>query len=377
MTLEPAAALDAPALLFVGSDARVTPAADVARAGHRTLDIDALSGDALAKASVVIVDIDLADAAARERLRAAIGRLQRRPPLVFAVDRGASLHLQATQANALGASTIIKRPVNAEGIRLALVELGLGPHLPEPAPRPRAESHPGWGSMAAAHQLISASFTALSTGGPLNLKQAESASRDLFSGIGQAGLHDWLDMVRAHHAGTFQHCLLVTGAVVAFVEQADLPEQAKSDLSVAALLHDIGKAEIPNAILDKPGKLTAAEFTLVQRHPRIGADYLKKNTELRAEIIDPVLHHHEFLDGSGYPDRLRGAQIPLTTRIMTVCDIYGALVEERPYKQQSTPAEALYVLIGMAQDGKVDLAVVRKLAVALGTALPGAMPQGR
>ncbi len=184
-------------------------------------------------------------------------------------------------------------------------------------------------------------------------------------------------MVRAHHAGTFQHCLLETGAEEAIVEQADLPEQAKSDLSVAALLHDIGKAEIPNAILDKPGKLTVAEFTLVQRHPRIGADYLKKNTELRAEIIEPVLHHHEFLDGSGYPDRLRGAQIPLTTRIMTACDIYGALVEERPYKQQSTPAEALYVLIGMAQDGKVDLAVVRKLAVALGTALPGALPQGR
>ena len=362
-----------PRLVFVGSDVRVTPAADAAREGHRVVALEALASEALAGEAAVIVDIDLGDAGAREKLRAAIARLKRHPPLIFAVDRGPHLHLQATQANALGATTVIKRPVNAEGIAVALAELGIGNAPAKPAHRTRREEA-GSASIAAAHQLIGASFTALSTGGALDVKQAETASRELFSGVGQAGLQGWLDAVRAHHVGTFQHCLLVTGAVVAYVAHVDLPDAMRNDLSVAALLHDIGKAEIPNAILDKPGKLTAAEFALVQRHPRIGADYLKQTTDLGPEIIEPVLHHHEFLDGSGYPDGLRGAQIPLTTRIMTVCDIYGALVEDRPYKKPSTPAEALYVLIGMAQRGKVDFDVVRKLATALGTALPGVMP---
>ena len=177
--------------------------------------------------------------------------------------------------------------------------------------------------------------------------------------------------MRAHHAGTFQHCLLVTGAVVAYVNHADVSPEARTELALSALLHDIGKAEIPNAILDKPSALTPAEFAIVQRHPRIGADYLRQHTGLSASIIEPVLHHHEFLDGSGYPDRLKGAEISPATRIMTVCDIYGALVEARAYKSANTPAEALYVLIGMAQKGKVDFAVVRRLAAALGVALPG------
>ena len=364
-----------PKLVFVGSDTRVTPAADAAREGHRVVDLEALGAGVFAGATAAIIDIDLGDAPARQKLRSAIGSLRQHPPLIFAVDRGPALHLQATQANALGASTVIKRPVNAEGIRAALVDLGLGEQPPRPVAQPR-RPEAGWSSIAAAHQLIGASFTALSSGGRLDIAEAESASRELFSGIGQAGLQGWLEIVRAHHAGTFQHCLLVTGAVVAYVAHVEMSDQMQRDLSVAALLHDIGKAEIPNAILDKPGKLTAAEFALVQRHPRIGADYLRQNTSLRPEIIEPVLHHHEFLDGSGYPDRLAGAQIPLTTRIMTVCDIYGALVEERSYKKPSTPAEALYVLIGMAQAGKVDFGVVRKLATALGVDLPAMARQG-
>ena len=359
-----------PTILFVGAPSQVTPAAESARETRAAIDIAAVTAEALATADLVVVDIDLADAGSRERLRTALARMKRPPLLVFAVDRGAHFHLQQTQANALGASAVIRRPLNRDGIDEALAELGVH-RLPEARRERRSGPRPELKSIAAAHHLIGASFTALSTGGRLDMEEAAAASRDLLAGVGQSGLHAWLDTVRAHHAGTFQHCLLVTGAVVAYVNHADVSPEARTELALSALLHDIGKAEIPNAILDKPSALTPAEFAIVQRHPRIGADYLRQHTGLSASIIEPVLHHHEFLDGSSYPDRLKGAEISPATRIMTVCDIYGALVEARAYKSANTPAEALYVLIGMAQKGKVDFAVVRRLAAALGVALPG------
>jgi putative nucleotidyltransferase with HDIG domain len=353
-------------IVFVFSPNLSTPASKFAGAGLTAIALDQLPSARLAGAAAIVFDVDVDDADVRATIRAATAKLRPMPPLIFAVDRGASMHFQTTQANAMGARTVIRRPVTAEAIAQSLAVLS----VKHPTFRSPIDRRAGGASIAAAHQMIGASFAALSAGAPLQLEQATAASHDLFSGVGQAGLHNWLDLVREHHAGTFQHCMLVTGAVVAYVAEAGMPEAAATSLTIAALLHDIGKAEIPNAILDKPGKLTEAEFDIIRGHPRIGADYLKTQTQLPSAIIDPVLHHHEYLDGSGYPDGLVAARISLATRILTVCDIYGAMVEKRAYKPPLSQHEALYTLIGMAQRGKVDYAVVRTLASALGTALP-------
>ena len=352
-------------VLFVSAPNVATPASDVASEGLHPMALEALRPEHLQRSPAVILNIDLADPVARGTVRAVAGQLMRPPPLIFAVDRGPGFHVQSTQANALGAHGVIRRPLERAGIAQSLEQLS----IPLPA-APGLHQHAGGRSIGAARQLIGASFAALSAGEPLDVDQAVAASRELFYGIGQAGLHVWLDLVRAHHSGTFQHCLLVTGAAVAYAAHAGLGSEARTHLSIAALLHDIGKAEIPNAILDKPDKLTDAEFALVRQHPRIGADYLRQQGQLPAAVFEPVLRHHEYLDGSGYPDGVRGGQLNLLTRILTVCDIYGALVEARAYKPAKTQPDALYVLIGLAQQGKLDYTVVRTLAAALGTALP-------
>jgi putative nucleotidyltransferase with HDIG domain len=359
------AAVDTPEILFVCSAAQETPAGSFARRGFPSAAVTTLDAAAIAGSSCLLFDIDLEDVALVERLRRTVEAVHPHPPMVFAVDGGVQLHHQTTQANALGASLTVERPFDRAAIAKALAALRV------PVRRP-AEHTAGRGhtSIVAAHRLIGASFAALSTGAPIALEQAELASRELFQGIGQAGLNDWLDAVRSHHAGTFQHCLLVTGAVVAYAAEAQIPERRRTILTIAALLHDIGKAAIPNEILDKPGALTKEEFSLIKAHPRIGADYLGTQRHLSPIIVDAVLHHHEYLDGSGYPDRLSGEQISPSTRIITVCDIYGALVEQRAYRPAKTQAEALYVLIRMAQQGKLDYEVVRTLAAALGAALP-------
>ena len=104
------------------------------------------------------------------------------------------------------------------------------------------------------------------------------------------------------------------------------------DLKRAALLHDIGKLGVPAAVLDKPGKLTAEEYLIVQRHPSLGASILQP-INAYADIISMVRHHHENFDGSGYPDGLVGEEIEVGARILAVADVFDALKSDRPYRQ--------------------------------------------
>lgn len=115
-------------------------------------------------------------------------------------------------------------------------------------------------------------------------------------------------------------------------------------LEAAALLHDTGKLAIPEHILNKPDKLTPAEFEIMKRHAVIGADILS-SIEFPFPVVPIVRHHHENWDGSGYPDGLRGEQIPMGARILSVVDCFDALTSDRPYRGAFTPDKALAVIL--------------------------------
>jgi HD-GYP domain-containing protein (c-di-GMP phosphodiesterase class II) len=130
------------------------------------------------------------------------------------------------------------------------------------------------------------------------------------------------------------------------------------------MFHDIGKATIPLAILDKPGRLEPGERTLIETHPGAGYDILKENDDISPEILDAVRHHHEYLDGSGYPDALCAENICDLVRVLTISDIFSALIEARPYKATRSRTDAYDVLCGM--DGKLEKPLVTAFkAVAL------------
>jgi HD-GYP domain-containing protein (c-di-GMP phosphodiesterase class II) len=119
-------------------------------------------------------------------------------------------------------------------------------------------------------------------------------------------------------------------------------------LGVAATLHDIGKAAIPLEILDKPGALSDGEMAIMQGHARLGYDALRGTPGITAEVLDAVRHHHEFLDGSGYPDGLKGAEISDLVRVLTVSDIFAALIEVRSYRPPMARPKAYSILTEMA-----------------------------
>lgn len=121
------------------------------------------------------------------------------------------------------------------------------------------------------------------------------------------------------------------------------PEDQMEGLKAAALLHDIGKLAVPEHILSKPGKLTAAEYSKVMIHPVVGADILS-NVEFPYEVVPIVKHHHERYDGTGYPSGLKGEDIPFGARILTVVDCYEALTTNRPHRPRYTREEALELM---------------------------------
>jgi len=131
----------------------------------------------------------------------------------------------------------------------------------------------------------------------------------------------------------------------------ELDERSIELISMSAPLHDIGKVGIPDRVLLKPGKLDADEWTLMKTHARLGADAIGRavaDTHQPAGFLDYAhqiaLHHHERWDGSGYPDGLAGAAIPLAARLMAVADVYDALISRRPYKEPLSHAQAMALI---------------------------------
>ncbi len=126
-------------------------------------------------------------------------------------------------------------------------------------------------------------------------------------------------------------------------DSLDLTAEEKQTLCLAATLHDIGKIGIDDNILKKGGKLTTEEKRVMNNHPRIGANILQYVDEMQ-EVVPGVLHHHEWFDGSGYPDGLAGEQIPLQARIIAIADAFDALTTDRPYRKATHTEEAIRVL---------------------------------
>lgn len=140
---------------------------------------------------------------------------------------------------------------------------------------------------------------------------------------------------------TYMHSVAVCALMIALARQLGLPEHETREIGTAGLFHDIGKAQIPAEILNKPGKLTDEEFAIVKTHPRLGWELLRRTVGIGEITLDVCLHHHEKMDGTGYPDRLSSDAISLHARMGAVCDIYDAVTSNRPYKKGWDPAESL------------------------------------
>jgi len=169
------------------------------------------------------------------------------------------------------------------------------------------------------------------------------------------------NVVEAKDNYTRGHVKRVADLSVLIAKRLGLPKEEVEAIRLGGILHDMGKIEIAAEILNKPGPLSPEEWERIKDHPDAGFKIcypLKKNLGKALEIIR---HHHEKLDGSGYPNGLAGEEIPMVARIMAIADIYDALITDRPYRKAMSKEEALKILQKEASEGKLDERIIRYL----------------
>jgi putative nucleotidyltransferase with HDIG domain len=164
---------------------------------------------------------------------------------------------------------------------------------------------------------------------------------------------------------TYMHSVAVCAMMVALARQLGLDEAQTRSAGLAGLLHDLGKAVMPPLILNKPGKLTEPEFGVMKSHPLEGYNMLRHGQKVDAAALDVCLHHHEKMDGSGYPKGLKGDEISLLAKMGAVCDVYDAITSNRPYKLGWDPAESLRKMAEWSK-GHFDPAVFQAFVKSMG-----------
>lgn len=184
------------------------------------------------------------------------------------------------------------------------------------------------------HEVRMGNAIKISDAEPLVEEISDSIARNPEAFLNLARLKDVDDY-------TYLHSVAVCGLMIALAKQLGLSAQDIKDAGIAGLLHDMGKANIPNHVLNKPGKLTDDEFAIIKEHPRKGWEILNLAEGANPIALDVCLHHHEKVDGKGYPEGISGEQLTLFARMGAVCDVYDALTSNRCYKNGWEPAETL------------------------------------
>lgn len=166
--------------------------------------------------------------------------------------------------------------------------------------------------------------------------------------------------IEAKDPYTEGHCDRLSESSEALAKRLSLSEEELVALRRGGVIHDIGKVAVPDQILLKPGPLTPDERKVMQQHTVVGAGICSPLKSFRS-VLPIIRHHHEKIDGSGYPDGLKGDKIPLTARILQTVDIYDALTTDRPYRKAMAPEQALGVMREEVKKGWWDGALVDEL----------------
>lgn len=307
-----------------------------------------LSGDTAPAepCATVICDVAHLDDGAMVRLHALRESSRIKGPLI--VIQARESRRTRLQAIKLGATHILSGPVDVQRIRSAL---GVQEEAP---PRPLAPH------VAAQAARVSAFYTDVFVADrPITPTVIDNGTELIERAIRETGIRDWIGAIHRFDDATHQHCLLVAGIAAAFATHLGLGALDRHRLTKAALVHDVGKIHVPTAILNKPGRLDDAEMAVMRLHPARGHAMLA-DQGFSTELLTVVRSHHEMLDGSGYPDGLKEAEIPDLVRLVTVCDIYGALIERRSYKPPMPSAQAYAILTAMEE--RLDPVLVRAFA---------------
>ncbi len=245
----------------------------------------------------------------------------------------------------------------------------------EPAP-PAAEPKPS-ASMAAemqrasalvnqSREAVSSPFAEARMGRALDTEKCLPLVDEIASSVWRnPGAIVSLARLKTHDDYTYMHSMAVCALMVSLGRQLGMDENSAREIGLAGMLHDMGKAMMPLEVLNKPAKLTDAEYAIMQTHPQHGYELLLEGKGVSEVALDVTLHHHERPDGKGYPHGLSGDALTRVARMGAVCDVYDAITSNRPYKSGWDPAESIARMASWAGqfDNDIFQAFVKSLGI--------------
>jgi putative nucleotidyltransferase with HDIG domain len=195
---------------------------------------------------------------------------------------------------------------------------------------------------ARSKSAVMSMFSEIRMGKAIRLENAASLVDDISESVNR-NVSALITLARLKNQDdyTYMHSVAVCALMIALAKQLGLTEKQIKEAGTAGLLHDIGKMSVDSAILNKPGKLTDLEFEIVRRHPEEGHQYLLQAGGIGEAALDVCLHHHERVDGTGYPHRLKSDELSLYAKMGAICDVYDAITSNRPYKAGWCPADSI------------------------------------
>lgn len=193
-----------------------------------------------------------------------------------------------------------------------------------------------------AREAVTSMFAEARLGHAMNVEQGRRLVEEISDSVMTSpGTLVSLARLKTQDRYTYLHSVAVCALMVSLGRQLGLAEEEVRAAGLAGLMHDLGKAVMPSSVLNKPGRLTDAEFAVIRTHPERGHKLLTEGGNAPHEVLDVCLHHHEKIDGTGYPHRLSGDRISLVAKMGAVCDVYDAITSNRPYKAGWDPGESL------------------------------------
>lgn len=209
-------------------------------------------------------------------------------------------------------------------------------------------------------------FSDARLGKPLQIVKARALVEQISHSVSRHP-HAFVSLARLKRADEYiyLHSVAVCALMIALARQLKMEDTQVREAGLAGLLHDIGKVGIPIMVLNKPGNLTEIEFSVVKSHPEVGARILMDNFQVSPIVLDVCLHHHEKVDGSGYPHGLTGDTLSIFAKMSAVCDVYDAITSNRPYKKELAPAESVRKMAGWSK-GHFDETVFQAFVKTVG-----------
>lgn len=224
--------------------------------------------------------------------------------------------------------------------RPAPPSIELTPQGAEPTPMDAELRHAAQVCRSAKEAVVSM-FTEARMGRAVDMASVQTQVNEISNSVSRnPGALISLARLKTADEYTYMHSVAVCALMTALARQLGMDDNSTRLAALAGLLHDLGKANIPLAILNKPGKLTDEEFDVIRHHP-VASHQMLQHSGLHPAVLDACLHHHEKIDGTGYPHRLAREQISTLARMTAICDVYDAITSNRPYKAGWDPSESL------------------------------------